>query len=346
MPQQLICPEHGKVTLDEYELPATPKPGSLHVRNTHGAEKHGTMTSFYRGYANQRGAYDAERQIHTGEGEAWGYPIPLGNMQVGTVEAVGEGVEGFEAGDRVVHFGNFRPSAATSPKVTWKIGPDTNWKAAVCLDPATFAMCALRDGNARVGDAVAIFSLGAIGLMAVQLAKLSGCFPVIAIDPLENRRAAAKATGADIVLDPTTGEDIGLKIRELTDWRGADVVVEYSGAMEAMQASVKGVAFGGNIVAGAFPPPYKAGLDFGGEAHMNRPNLVFSRTESDPNRDHPRWDNTRIRNACMHLINAGRIDAEPIIDPIVPFDDGLVDAYLKIAEEPHHNIKFGVTYDA
>jgi threonine dehydrogenase-like Zn-dependent dehydrogenase len=342
--KQLQSPAHGEIALIDYDVPTEPKPDGLLVRNQHGAEKHGTMTSFWKGYGNKRGAFDRDKQIHTGEGEAWGYPIPLGNMQVGTVEDVGAEAEGFAVGDRVVHFGNFRPVAQVSPAIAWKLKGGTSWKAATCLDPATFAFCGLRDGNVRVGDSVAIFSLGAIGLMAVQLAKLAGCYPIIAIDPLANRRQVAEATGADVTLDPTTGEDVGVKIRELTDWRGADVVIEYSGAMEAMQASVKGIAFGGNVVAGAFPPPYKAGLDFGGEAHMNRPNIIFSRTESDPNRDHPRWDNRRVRHACMHLINTNQIDAERIIDPIVPFDENLVDAYLKIAEEPHNNIKFGVNY--
>ena len=344
MPKRLVCPAHEKIELVDYEVPAEPPADRVIVRNTHGAEKHGTMTTFWKGHGNSRGRWDAERAMHvSGEGVVWGYPIPLGNMQVGVVEKVGSAVEGVKAGDRFVHFAGFQPLSVVHPDHAWPINADTSWKAATCLDPATFALCALRDGNMRVGDNVAIFSLGAIGLMAVQLAKLAGANQIIAIDPLANRRVVAEKTGATLTLDPV-GNDVGRTLREVTDWRGVDVVIEYSGAMEAMQAATRGVAFGGNIVAGAFPPPYKAGLDFGGEAHMNRPNIIFSRTESDPNRDHPRWDNGRIRETCMTLIRDHRIDAEDIVTPVVRFGDDLVEHYLQISRAPETNVKFGVEY--
>ncbi len=57
---------------------------------------------------------------------------------------------------------------------------------AVCLDPAHFALAAVRDANVRIGTKVAIFGLGAIGLIAVQMVKLSGAELVFASDPLSN----------------------------------------------------------------------------------------------------------------------------------------------------------------
>jgi threonine dehydrogenase-like Zn-dependent dehydrogenase len=213
----------------------------------------------------------------------------------------------------------------------------------VCLDPLVFALGAVRDGGVRLGDAVAVFGLGAIGLMAVQLARLAGAHPVIAIDPLPNRRAVAAKTGADLVIDPV-GADVGARLREETGWRGVDVVIEYSGALEALQAALRGVAFGGNVVAGAFPGPLRAGLDLGAEAHMNRPNLIFSRACSDPNRDHPRWNEARITRECLRLVIAGKIEAEEIVTPVVKFDDAIVEEYLKIAASPGDNVKLGVCY--
>jgi threonine dehydrogenase-like Zn-dependent dehydrogenase len=344
--KELVAPDFGKVELCPFDLPDQPPADAMRVRNTHGAEKHGTMISFYRGHGNSRGTWDDDRKMHTGAGIQWAFPIGLGNMQVGIVEEVGGQVEGYAKGDRVVHFGNFRPIADVSPAVAWKIDADTSWKAATCLDPATFAFCALRDGNVRIGDTVVVFSLGAIGLMAVHLAKLSGASQVFAVDLYENRRDAATALGADHTINPAEIEDVGIHLRELTGYRGVDVAIEYSGSAQAMQAAIKGVAFGGNIVAGAFPAPYPAGLDFGGEAHMNRPNIIFSRTESDPNRDHPRWDNDRVRETIMDMIRAGKINAEPVVTPIETFSDDLVEAYTKIATEPQNNVKFGVEYPA
>ncbi|MCE0498612.1 MAG: zinc-binding alcohol dehydrogenase [Methylacidiphilales bacterium] len=343
MPKRLVCTEHNVIDWQEYELPKKLEPDQIRVRNTHGAEKHGTMASFIHGHGNKRGRWDAAKQMFMPGGVTWNYPIPLGNMQVGFIEEVGSGIKTYSIKDRILYFGGFATSAVIREENSWKIRSDTDWKAATCLDPVTFALSALRDSNLRVGDAVAVFSLGAIGLMAVQMAKLAGCHPIIAIDPLANRREVALKTGADQVINPV-GTDVGLALREATNWRGVDAVIEYSGAMEALQASLRGVAFGGNVVLGAFPGPMKAGLDLGAEAHMNRPNIHFSRTESDPNREHPRWDNTRVRNTAHRMIMDGHIKAESIVTPVLKFTDNLVAEYKQVFSTPDKSIKLGVEY--
>ena len=343
MSKRLVCTDHNAISWEEYELPRQLEPGQVRVRNTHGAEKHGTKIAFVQGHGNKRGRWDTEKQMFLPGGVAWSYPIPLGNMQVGVVEETGKEVLDYRPGDRILYFGAFAPTAAIGTAETWKLRDDTNWKSATCLDPATFALCGLRDGRVRLGDAVAIFSLGAIGLMAVQLAKLAGCYPIIAIDPLENRRKVAMQTGADLVINPV-GADVGYALREATSWRGVDAVIEYSGAMEAMQASLRGVAFGGNIVAGGFPGPMKAGLDLGAEAHMNRPNIIFTRTESDPSRGHPLWDNARIRSTVHRMIVEGLLSGEEVVTPVLKFHDKLDVDYEQISEQPEKNIKLGVEY--
>lgn len=342
--RKLVCPERAVITLQEASTPDVLTAHEILVRNTHGAEKHGTMQSFVFKHGNARGAWDTARKMHTpGEGVVWQWPIPLGNMQVGYVERVGSAVTRYRVGDRLVAFGGFAPYAVYGEEQGWPIGEDTSWQAATCLDPATFAICALRDAKARIGDAVAIFGLGAIGLAAVTLAKLAGCSPVIVIDPLQNRRAAATTLGADATLDPVE-TDCGEQLREMTDWRGVDVVIEYSGSVHALNAALRGVAFGGTVACGAFPSPYPAGLDLGAEAHMNRPNIVFTRTESDPNRDHPNWDNPRIRETVMRLIRDGAINGSAIVTPVEPFGDDFAERYRTIIADSEHAIKLGVEY--
>jgi threonine dehydrogenase-like Zn-dependent dehydrogenase len=342
--KRLICPSHGVIKMADYEIPQTLGATQILVRHTHGAEKHGTMESFVHKHGNSRGAWDNVNHMHTtGEGVGWAYPIPLGNMQVGIVEKVGANVTRYKVGDRLVAFCGFCPYWLYNESEGWPIKEETNWKSATCLDPATFAFCALRDANVRIGDTVAVFSLGAIGMCAVALAKLAGCSKVIAIDPVASRREAALKIGADAVIDPT-GIDCGLEIRKLTGMQGVDVVIEYSGSVHALNAAMRGVAFGGTVACGGFPAPYPAGLDFGGEAHMNRPNIVFTRTESDPNRDHPRWNNVRVRQACMELIIAGKINGDLIVGPIIKFSDDLDKVYPGLVADREGGIKLGVTY--
>ncbi|MCY4604839.1 MAG: zinc-binding alcohol dehydrogenase, partial [Gemmatimonadetes bacterium] len=228
------------------------------------------------------------------------------------------------------------------PETARRLPADVPWQAAVCLDPADFALGAVRDGHVRIGDAVAVSGLGAISLMAVQFCRLAGAHPIIALDPLANRREAARACGADLVLDPTQC-DAGLEIKKATANRGADVIIDYSGHPAAMQQALRGVAYRGTIVAGAYPGAWTTGIDLGAEAHMNRPHIVFSRANSEPNPDHPNWDNTRIYDVCWRMLAAGQVDCLPIVQPIVSFDD-LLDAYPKIATQPETNIKLGVQF--
>jgi threonine dehydrogenase-like Zn-dependent dehydrogenase len=341
MPKRLICVQPNELAWQEYDEPRL-SAGQVRVRCAFGAAKHGTEMSIFKGYGNVRGVFDSKQGIHDRERSSNPYPCGLGNMNVGAVMEVGDGVSQLSEGDRVLCYGGFRQTQVIHENACWKLPPAMSWKSAVCLDPADFALGAVRDGNARIGDAVAVFSLGAIGLMAVQFLRLAGAMPIIAVDPIESRRDSALSLGADIALDPTAC-DAGGEIRRLTDWRGADVVIEYSGSRQAMQDALRGVAFGGTVVAGAYPPPYSAGLDFGAEAHLNRPNIVFSRACSDPNRDHPRWDNSRIYDVAFKLLSEGRLSGDAIVQPVVKFEE-LLTAYPKIASDPASTLKLGVEY--
>ena len=342
MPRELIALSPEEMALREYEA-AEVGEGEMRVQSLYAAAKHGTEMSGVKGYSGKRGRYDAELQVFPDTGKGTGRASRVGNMFVGTVTAMGTGVKGFAEGDVALGYGPFREVHVVSTDRCWKMPHGFSWRSAVCLDPADFAMGAVRDGQVRIGDAVAVFGMGAIGLMAVQIAKLSGAYPIIAVDPLSNRRRAAQICGADLTLDPTAC-DAGVEIKKATENRGVDVAIEYSGNVHALQAAVRGVAFGGNVVAGAAPPPYGAGLDFGAEAHFNRPNLIFSRACSEPNREHPRWDEKRIYATCWRLLTEGKLTGDPIVTPVVAFED-LVTEYPKIASNPEQNIKLGTFFE-
>jgi threonine dehydrogenase-like Zn-dependent dehydrogenase len=342
MPKELKAVAPQQVEFVEYDPPALGK-GQIRVTSEAAAAKHGTEMAFFGGHGNARGDWNTEWEaFFKSDADQQFGPHGVGNMFVGSVTEVGPEVEGFAVGDRVAGYGSFRQVHTVNAAGCWKMPEGMAWQSAVCLDPADFAMAAVRDGNVRVGDAVAVFGMGAIGLMVVQIAKLAGATPAIAVEPLANRRAAAEKCGADLVLDPTA-VDAGLEIRTATDKRGADVVIEYSGNVHALQASLRGVAFGGTVVAGAFPGPYGPGLDLGAEAHMNRPSIVFSRACSDPNRDHPRWDEGRVYRLCWQFLAEGRLTGVPVVDPVVAFKD-LPGEYPKIRTAPESNIKLGCTF--
>ncbi|MCC6456634.1 MAG: zinc-binding alcohol dehydrogenase [Caldilineaceae bacterium] len=340
MVRELIAPAPNQVAW--HEIPSRPlAPHQIRVRSYYGAAKHGTEMSLFKGTASLRGGYDNRLRLHRAEVPGVNYPVRLGNIIVGKVTEVGSDVTRHAVGDMVFNYGSFAEEHVW-PQTVRRLPPDVPWQAAVCLDPVDFAIGALRDGNVRIGDAVAVFGMGGIGLLAIQLAKLAGAYPVIAVDPLESRRELAKTCGADLIIDPTS-TDTGLVIKEATENRGADVCIEYSGSHHALQAALRGVAYLGTVVAGAWPGPYPAGLDLGAEAHMNRPKIIFSRAVSEPNPDYPNWDENRIFEVAWRYLASGALQTIPIIQPVVDFND-LLSVYPQIATHPQEYIKLGVRF--
>ena len=344
MPRELYAPDAREVAYREIDDPPVGE-GQVRAEAEFGAVKHGTELTVFRGTSPYKGhTWDPDLQLFVPTDKpTWQtFPIAIGNMLVARVTEVGPGVEGLAVGDRVARYSSLRETAVWQADGLRKLPEGMSWKAAVCLDPADFAMAAVRDGNVRVGDDVAVFGLGAIGLFIVQLVRLSGARRIVAFDPLPMRRELAEQLGADLVLDPTQC-DAGLETKRFCDRRGADVTLDTSGDHRALHHAIRGVAYGGNVVAVAWPKECTGGLDFGQEAHHNRPNLIFARACSDPGRDHPRWDERRIFDTCWAWLASGTLIADPIVHPVVPFAQA-GDAWLEVDRDPSSSIKLGIEF--
>ena len=263
-------------------------------------------------------------------------------MCVGKVSEIGSEVEGVEIGERVAGYGHLKETHTWNAQRILKMNERMTWKEAVCYDPAHFALAAVRDGQVRVGDRVAVFGLGALGLMSQQFAKIAGADFVAVVDPIEGRRTVAEKTGADLVLDPTAC-NVGEALKEATGGLGVDVAIETSANYHALDDAIRSVAFEGTVVVVGWAKECKGGLDLGAVAHFNIPNLIFARANSDPNRDHPRWSFGRIIDTCWKWLSEGRFDCEDIVAPVVPFADAAA-AYEEMDNHPERSVKLGVSF--
>ncbi len=372
MPRELIASAPRTPELHEYEEPAL-GPTQIRVRTEFASPKHGTELVGYRDEPAAHRPYDrAWGAVMQRTSGASGFPRPLGNMAVGAVEEIGPDVTRFTVGDRV--FGHF-PIRETQTVDETRADPmpaGLSDEAAVCLDPAVMAF-AIRDGNIKLGDRVAVFGMGAIGLFAVQLARAAGADLVIAVDPIAARRELARSLGADVALDPREGDgDAGLAIRRKTAptgwvpeevdsspgqsltggyWErptqvsnlGVDVAVEASGSIQALHQAIRATRFGGTICMVSFYGGDSTTLRLGEEFHINRLQLISVRAESLPMRDAPSWTLNRVAQVTLGWLAGGRLRAEGIVTPIVSFEDS-VDAYRAIDERPEESIKLGVRF--
>lgn len=95
----------------------------------------------------------------------------------------------------------------------------------------------------RPGDVVVAVGAGPVGLCAAMSAQALGASQVIVVDPIQSRREAATALGATAM----TPQEAADGILDLTDWRGADVVVDAAGHPDALRSTVDYVRMGGSI---------------------------------------------------------------------------------------------------
>jgi len=125
-------------------------------------------------------------------------------------------------------------------------------------DTAGIALWAFeRAGGVQAGETVAVVGPGALGLLAVQIARALGAGQVIAIGAAEDtdRLALALRLGADRALNVAEVGDATQAVRDLTAGRGADLVIEFAGSAEAGRQSLEIARRGGRVVLGGSTSP-------------------------------------------------------------------------------------------
>jgi len=201
-------------------------------------------------------------------------PALFGHELSGVIEEVGPGVRDFRRGMRVVALNSapcgscfycrrhqenlcedllFNNGAyAEYIKIPRRIvesnmlalPDDVSFESAAMTEPLACALRGLQETGADIGDNVTIIGAGPLGLMLMQVAKLSGC-SVIAVVKRDEQVSAAKRFGADDVVQIAKTKDPVEAVVHLTEGRGSDVVIEAVGRPQAWQWSVDMVRRGG-----------------------------------------------------------------------------------------------------
>ena len=203
-------------------------------------------------------------------------PLVIGHELTGTVVELGRNTSGVAVGDRVVidgvlkcgrclwcldDRGNQCPSSATvgfgvdgglAEYVAWPAAqavvlPDNvSSEEAGLNEPAAVAHHAVLQGEVSPGDRVAVLGAGVVGLLAMQAARAMGAW-VCAIDVRQMSLELAADLGADATLD-SSEPDVVDRLADMTDGRGADVVIDAAGAPRTPHLSIDLVRGGGRVV--------------------------------------------------------------------------------------------------
>ncbi len=119
-------------------------------------------------------------------------------------------------------------------------------------EPLACCLHGIDRAGIRVGDTVCVISGGSIGLMMVQLAKLSGASCVILSEPVVMRRETGLKLGADCAIDPFH-EDFADAIRRRTGMPGTDVIIECAGNTASVRQAFEAAKRGSTVLLFSVP---------------------------------------------------------------------------------------------
>lgn len=263
-------------------------------------------------------------------------PIVLGHEFAGTVVSVGKNVKNRKEGDRVDvdpnvlcescppclaakgHFcehmtgigtmvnGGFAEYVAVPAKQTHLVGEKTDLKAAAMTEPLACCLHGIDMCDIRPGSRVLVIGAGMIGLLMLQLARLSGAALVAISEPVAAKREEAKRLGADICFDPfAVSEDAFVAECEKYNF---DCVIECAGNVKTIGQAIR--------AAGKKATVMMFGLTKPDDIVSVKPYDVFSKELTLRSS----YINPYTQARALALIESGRVDVVSMLCPAIPLE--------------------------
>ncbi|MCK2221780.1 zinc-binding dehydrogenase [Actinomadura sp. ATCC 31491] len=309
-------PGHVRVGL---ESPAPIVPGSVRIRTIYSGVSAGTELTAYRGtnpYLNRK--WDTERRLFV-EGRTHAYPLTgWGYQEVGEVVEAAPDVADPPVGSLVWGIWGHRAEAVlpADKLVGHVLPPGSDPLGGVFARVGAIALNAVHAADIHLGDQIAVFGQGVIGLLATRLAVLSGA-RVVAADAIADRLELARRFGAAETFDVAAGS-VAEFMRKRVE--GADTVIELSGTHLGLHEAIRTVRKGGRVVAAGFYQGDGVGLRLGEEFHHNQVQLVSSQIGGVASWLSHRWDVERLQRTFMELVHRGEVEVAELITHVVPVE--------------------------
>lgn len=284
----------------------------------------------------------------SGKESGWFHiPAPLGYAAAAEVVAAGEAVSEYAVGDIVLSSTPHAGIAAVEEEWTsGKVPHGVELRLAPLVHMALISITALRRATAELGDVVVVVGQGLVGNLAAQLFLRQGC-RVIAVDRLASRLEVSRKCGVEMAVDASDGDPVQ-PVKDLTEGRGAEIVVEATGSAQAALMGVQMVARNGEMILLGTPRGSQEAdiVPLLRAVHRQDPNITMkgAHGSSLPRKPHPMLKHSAARNAriVFDLIRRGELALEPLISKVVkPADAPAV--YAELREHPERVM--GVVFD-
>ena len=243
------------------------------------------------------------------------FPRCHGYSSAGVITKLGEAVEGFSVGDRVAlswsthsQFQNIKASNVH------KLPDSVSFADGALMHIATFPLAAIRKCRLEIGESAIVMGLGILGTIALQLLKLAGAAPVLAVDPDPAKREKALRQGADYALDPYA-PDFAQKAKELTGG-GANVGIEVTGIGAGLDGILDCMARFGTVALLGCTRDSDFTIDYYRKVHGPGITLVGAHTHARPRMDSSDgwWTEREDFEALLKLTNLGRLKLSELVE--------------------------------
>ena len=262
------------------------------------------------------------------------FPRIVGYSSSGIVVAKGSNVKSLEIGDKVaLSWCKHKIINVTDEKNAVRFDENkVSLQAAALCHIGTFSMAALRKTQLETGESMMVMGLGVLGLMAVQFAKASGAVPVIAVDPVAERREKALKFGADYALDPF-GEDFAQKVKELTDG-GVNTAIEVTGVGKALDQCLDCMAKFGRIALLGCTRDKNFTIDYYRKVHGPGIHIIGAHTLARPDVEssHGYFTHRDDVKAILKLEAMKRINIHDMVDEVF-FPDDCERVYSRLVKD-------------
>jgi len=292
---RVVWSERGVAEVEEWEVP-TPGEGQVLVKTNFTLISPGTERAWFLGLPNTPQKFPQ-------------YP---GYSAVGVVLEIGGKVQRFKKGDRVVWAGRHAAHAVVAEEALLPVPSELPDEEAVFARLIAIALQGVRKAQIDLGESVVVLGAGLIGLLALQLAKLSGGFPTIAVDLTETRLEFARKVGSDFAL--LAGENLVERVGELTEG-GARIVIEATGNPEAIPLAFKLACRMGRVVLLGSTRGETGSVNFYEDVHRKGLVIVGAHDSVRPKFDSFRgfWTERDDQILALKLLAARRLQIEPLI---------------------------------
>ena len=329
-----------QVAVQSETLPA-PAFGQVLVKTIMSAISPGTELLVYRGLAPTDLARDETITALTGD---FSFPLTYGYAAVGQVMELGPGVAP-AWNDRLVFA--FQPHAShflATPEELLRVPAGLNPEEAVFFPNMETAVTLLLDGQPRMGEQVAIFGQGIVGLLLTALISRWPLSSLVTLDLYPRRRLLSEDLGANLSLDPSAPDVMdrlaaGLKANGPCP--GADLSYEISGNPAALDMAIAATGFSGRVVIGSWYGIKRSELNLGGRFHRSRMRLISSQVSSINPELSGRWDKTRLYHLTWQMLM--QVQPARFITQSVPISQA-AQAYELLDGHPEDVIQVILTY--